>query len=104
MISIQVGTSNLRPPRVLEVPELLSLICSFSRTADCARLARTCKSVFKVSTAFVWNHVDGAQHLLCLLGGTRTIYHTNKAQGIKKIVRRNRLLALSLVCNGVIGR
>lgn len=71
---------------VLKVPELLSLICSFSRTSDCARLARTSRQVFKVSVGYVWNNVDGAQNLLMLLGGTRAIYHT-KSPGLKKIVR-----------------
>ncbi|KAG9086189.1 hypothetical protein FRC06_003233 [Ceratobasidium sp. 370] len=56
----------------------------FARTSDCARLSRTCKTVFKVSTAFVWNHVDGGQHLLSLLGGTRII-DIQKTTGLRKI-------------------
>ncbi|KAB5589448.1 hypothetical protein CTheo_7102 [Ceratobasidium theobromae] len=90
MLAIQIGNNGRRPPRVLEVPELLSLICSFSRISDCVRLAQTCRPVFKVATAFVWQHVDGAQNLLTLLSGTRIITQT-KAPGTnepncKKIV------------------
>jgi hypothetical protein len=88
MLSIQIGDHGRRPPRVLEVPELLSLICSFARISDCVRLAQTCRPVFKVATAFVWQHVDGAQHLLTLLSGTRII--NNKAPGTKKVVSKNK--------------
>ncbi|CAE7185602.1 unnamed protein product [Rhizoctonia solani] len=59
--------------KVLKVPELLSLICSFARTADCVSLARTCRPIFKVATVFVWQHVNGAQNLLTLLSGTLII-------------------------------
>ncbi|KAG9086341.1 hypothetical protein FS749_003698 [Ceratobasidium sp. UAMH 11750] len=83
MISEQLASTS-GPPRVFEVTELLSLICSFARTSDCARLSRTCKTVFKVSAAFVWNHVDGGQHLLSLLGGTRII-DVVKTPGLRKI-------------------
>ncbi|KAG8682864.1 hypothetical protein FRC09_016481, partial [Ceratobasidium sp. 395] len=54
-------------------------------TSDCALLSRTCKTVFKVSTAFVWSNVDGGQFLLSLLGGTRIIDVQN-TPGLKKIV------------------
>ncbi|KAH7325200.1 hypothetical protein B0J17DRAFT_682626 [Rhizoctonia solani] len=59
--------------KVLKVPELLSLICSFARPADCVSLGQTCKPIFKIAAAFVWQHVDGAQHLLILLTGTMII-------------------------------
>ncbi|KAJ1304106.1 hypothetical protein OPQ81_008509 [Rhizoctonia solani] len=59
--------------KVLKVPELLSLICSFARPADCVNLAQTCKPIFKVAVSFVWQHVDGAQNLLMLLTGTLII-------------------------------
>ncbi|KAG8699945.1 hypothetical protein FRC12_022667 [Ceratobasidium sp. 428] len=85
MISVQVSNPGLRPPRVFEVPELLSLICSFASTSDCVLLSRTCKTVFKVSTAFVWSNVDGGQFLLSLLGGTR-IVDVQNTPGLKKIV------------------
>ncbi|QRW10202.1 hypothetical protein RhiLY_09201 [Ceratobasidium sp. AG-Ba] len=79
------GRKGVELPRIFEVPELLRLICSFIRTSDCARLARTCKSLFKIPTAFVWTHVDGGQNLLSLIGGTRTIKNP-KSPGHRKIV------------------
>ncbi|CAE6467033.1 unnamed protein product [Rhizoctonia solani] len=70
--------------RIFKVPELLSLICSFARPADCVNLGQTCKPIFKVATAFVWQHVDGAQHLLVLLSGTLIIMD-NKNPDTRKI-------------------
>ncbi|KAG8687424.1 hypothetical protein FRC11_007257 [Ceratobasidium sp. 423] len=69
--------------KVLKVPELLSLICSFSRPADCVNFARTCKPIFKVAAAFVWHHVDGAQNLLMLLSGTLIIIDNKNPESRK---------------------
>ncbi|CAE6361752.1 unnamed protein product [Rhizoctonia solani] len=73
-----------RHHKVLKVPELLSLICSFARPADCVNLAQTCKPISKVAMAFVWHHVDGAQNLLMLLSGT-LIIADNKDPDSRKI-------------------
>ncbi|KEP52487.1 F-box protein [Rhizoctonia solani 123E] len=70
--------------QVFKVPELLSLICSFLRTPDCVNLAQTCKPIFKIAMAFVWQHVDGAQNLLTLLSGT-LIIADNKDPESRKI-------------------
>ncbi|KAG9080191.1 hypothetical protein FS749_008089, partial [Ceratobasidium sp. UAMH 11750] len=74
MISFQVKRPDAQSSRIFKNREILTLICSFSRVSDCARLSRTCKTVFKVSAAFVWKNVDGAQHLLSLLGATQKFY------------------------------
>ncbi|CAE6500077.1 unnamed protein product [Rhizoctonia solani] len=70
--------------KVLKVPELLGLICSFARPADCVNFAQTCKPIFKVATAFVWSHVDNAQNLLTLLSGTLIIID-NKIPESRKV-------------------
>ncbi|KAG8738011.1 hypothetical protein FRC10_007404 [Ceratobasidium sp. 414] len=84
MIPMEATTITPKASRVFEVPELLSLICSFARTSDCARLSRTCRTAFNVAVAFVWDQTNG-QHLLLLLGATR-IVSTNKTTGSKSTI------------------
>ncbi|KAG8678309.1 hypothetical protein FRC09_019944, partial [Ceratobasidium sp. 395] len=52
---------------ILSIPEIATTICSFGSIADCARLSRTSRSLFKVASPFVWAYVNDAERLLVLL-------------------------------------
>ncbi|KAG8699421.1 hypothetical protein FRC08_005319, partial [Ceratobasidium sp. 394] len=103
MISFQVTQASSRLPRVFTSPQILGLICSFSSVSNCARLSRTCKAVFKVSTAFVWGHVNSAQHLLLLLGGAQK-FKSEGSSGIEKIVIGTASSPLDVYGTGARGR
>ncbi|KAF8604435.1 hypothetical protein BDV93DRAFT_606117 [Ceratobasidium sp. AG-I] len=55
---------------VLNTPELLSHICTFSRPLDLVRLCRASRSAFHTTMPLIWRNVDGAHNLLALLPGT----------------------------------
>ncbi|KAG8691238.1 hypothetical protein FRC08_010224 [Ceratobasidium sp. 394] len=55
---------------LLHIPELATLICSFSTPPDCARLSRTSRALFDITAPFIWGHVDGVKNLLALLEPT----------------------------------
>ncbi|KAG8702525.1 hypothetical protein FRC08_003438 [Ceratobasidium sp. 394] len=64
------STSLPLPPnsrQVFSIPELATLIANFSTTQSCARLLQTCKLLYKIAAPYVWEHVDGARHLLALI-------------------------------------
>ncbi|KAG9086342.1 hypothetical protein FS749_003699 [Ceratobasidium sp. UAMH 11750] len=82
---MEVDNITSKSSFVFKVPELLSLICGFARTSDCARLLRTCRMAFNVAVASVWNQADG-QYLLLLLGGATRKVTASKAASSKKIV------------------
>jgi hypothetical protein len=53
--------------RILEIPELIGLICGHLDLPNRARLARSCRAAFNTTLPLVWTHVDGAHNLLKLL-------------------------------------
>ncbi|KAG9080177.1 hypothetical protein FS749_008104 [Ceratobasidium sp. UAMH 11750] len=66
-MSSEITNFTSKSHQVFSIPELASLVSSFSATQDCARLLRTCKLLYEVALPYVWEHVDGALHLLGLL-------------------------------------
>ncbi|QRV95865.1 hypothetical protein RhiJN_23883 [Ceratobasidium sp. AG-Ba] len=74
MASITQKTQDaLISTRVIEMPELLDLICSFADVSDCARLSRTSKAAFEIAVPFVWREVEGVKNILSLIGATYTM-------------------------------
>lgn len=65
--------------------KILSSILRYSSIGDATRLARTCRPAFEAAMPFVWENLEGAQHLFRLLPRTIFIYD-NSAQEIKSVV------------------
>lgn len=61
------GQQMSRSKHVFQVPELASLICSFSTTSDCAHLLRTNHALLRVTIPFIWGHFDRVEHHLKLI-------------------------------------
>ena len=59
----------MHPPtyRVLEVPELVRLICSFVEKPNLAQLLTVSRCFFHCAAPLVWKEVSGVMILLCLL-------------------------------------
>ncbi|KAG8699616.1 hypothetical protein FRC09_006506 [Ceratobasidium sp. 395] len=53
--------------QVFSIPELAAFVARFSTRQDCARLVRTCKTLYNATVPFVWETVYGAQNLLLLI-------------------------------------
>ncbi|KAG8740175.1 hypothetical protein FRC12_016082 [Ceratobasidium sp. 428] len=70
-------SSDLIPKslQVFSIPELAIIIIRNSARQDRARMLRTCKLLFNVAVPFVWEHVDGAKHLLLLLNAAYEIHY-----------------------------
>lgn len=72
---------------IFRIPELASLICHFSDSGSCARLASVCRSTFCVAVPFIWHTVDGVDKLLSLVPGTTRKYADHQ---------RKRLVAIEI--------
>ena len=53
--------------RVLELPELVSLICNYSETADLVKLLRVSRNLFHCVAPLIWRDLDGVTKLLDLI-------------------------------------
>jgi hypothetical protein len=73
MSTDQVFLDNQQNP-IFNKKKILTLVLGYSSISDYTRLARTCRSAFEAATSFVWEHVDGAQHLFKLLSRTFFIF------------------------------
>ncbi|KAG8714930.1 hypothetical protein FRC09_017104 [Ceratobasidium sp. 395] len=69
--------SNSLFNRVLNIPELAALFAKLLSRQDLAKLGRTSRNCFKITTKFVWREVWGVHNLLKLIHGTACTKRTS---------------------------
>jgi hypothetical protein len=71
--------------RILEIPELVSLLCVSLDRSDCVRFSRICHAAFNWTLPLIWRDVDGAYSLLKLLNKSQITYEESN-QNVKTVV------------------
>lgn len=88
--STMINTKRSSARKIVEIPELLSIICSFSSRSQCARLSCVSRRFFTAATPMVWEKVKGVHYLIALIPGTEISSAFAKSQlmtHISSIVR-----------------
>ncbi|QRW07390.1 hypothetical protein RhiLY_06389 [Ceratobasidium sp. AG-Ba] len=72
-----MACSNTSCSAVLDIPELVSLVCESAPVSDCAVLLRVSRLFFDCAAPLVWKNIHGVTKLFSLLDGAST--HTEDA-------------------------
>ncbi|KAG8726519.1 hypothetical protein FRC12_023326, partial [Ceratobasidium sp. 428] len=82
-VSARGSHSAPKSRQVFSIPELATLVARFSTQQDCARLLQTSKALYDITVPFVWEVVQGAQHLLLLISEAASYHPTFGEKGLE---------------------